>query len=230
VPRSVTATADNAQLEVTWLAPNSGGSVARYVVTLAPGGRTCTTTSLRCLFGAQADIAYTATVVAVSAGDVSGPGASSAPSVPVVAPEVPEEAPTTTLTLTTDKGAITTAVPSEEITVIGDGFLPYSTATIIIYSDPIVLGSVVTDGAGSFRRAVTVPATLAAGHHSLVASGVAPDGTSRFLRMDVTVSPVSHRAGLAYTGVDVIVPLLGGLAAVAVGAFVIVAARRRRNA
>ena len=72
---------------------------------------------------------------------------------------------------------------------------------------------------------VTVPAGLAAGQHTLVASGVDTLGNQRFTTLAVTVS-ASGGARLAYTGTDVLVPALGGLAAVVVGAGLIVARRR----
>ncbi|RBY74433.1 hypothetical protein DQ238_21915 [Geodermatophilus sp. TF02-6] len=255
-PRGVTATAERAQVEVSWQAPSSGAAVDHYVVTLSPGGQTCTTTGLTCLFGATAGTAYTATVVAVSGDDVTGPEAHSGRTATAASPVVPVEAPTTDLTLTTDEGLITTAAPGQEITVIGTGFLPFSTATIVIYSDPIVLGTVVTDADGDFSKPVTVPTDLAPGQHSLVASGIAPDGTERFLRMDVTVaadgvatvgtaadgtatvgtatvaaaSTPGTGGTLAFTGAEPMVPALLGAGALVGGGVLLLLGRRRRTA
>jgi hypothetical protein len=120
---------------------------------------------------------------------VTGPPTTEPPveTPPVVLPRVPVTVPTAELTLTTDKGAITTATPGQQITVIGTGFQPLSLATVVIYSSPQVLATVPTDANGDFSVLVEVPAGLEAGQHSLVASGFAPDGSERFLRMDVTV-------------------------------------------
>lgn len=252
-PRDVQATADNAQVAVTWLAPNTGGPVDHYEVTMSPGGQTCITAHLTCLFGGQAHTVYTATVVAVGHDGATGPSASGTSAL-VEPPRVPAEAPDTTLTLTTDKGVITTTTPGSHITVLGTGFLPFSTATVVIYSTPTVLGTVVTDAHGDFSKPVTVPATLAAGHHALIASGVAPDGTDRFLRMNVTVgspvngtvdTPVNGTVGtpvhvttgahggrsseLAYTGAGVITPAVLGGGLLALGLVLLVVARRRRR-
>jgi hypothetical protein len=202
------------------------------VVTLSPGGQSCSTTELTCVLGASAGVDYTATVVAVSADGTAGPGASDSVAGTVTAPTVPAEVPSAPLTLTTDKGQISTATPGEKITVVGTGFMPYSTVDVVIYSTPIVLGTVVTDANGNFSQEVTVPTSLAAGQHHLVASGVAPDGSPRFMRMDVTVAAAEHGGPgqLAWTGFETLPWLLGGLGAVAAGGFVLVATRRRRGA
>ncbi|MPQ99773.1 LPXTG cell wall anchor domain-containing protein [Modestobacter sp. I12A-02628] len=157
------------------------------------------------------------------------------PSTPPAAqqPVVPPVPPVTPLTLTTDRGVITEIDPGQALTVVGTGFLPFSTATIVIYSTPIVLGDVVTDAQGNFSTTVTVPKTLEAGTHSLVASGIAPDGTSRFLRMDVVMESAEQApaAGdgpaLADTGASTVVPALLGVGLLAGGAGLLVVSRRR---
>jgi LPXTG-motif cell wall-anchored protein len=135
--------------------------------------------------------------------------------------------PATELTLTTDKGDVDRVAVGEQITVVGTGFLPYSTATIVIYSTPTVLGTVTTDGNGNFSRAVTVPRGLAAGQHNLVASGVAPDGSQRFMKMAVTVGTTKAAQRLASTGASVTGPVVGGLVAIAAGTGLLFAVRRR---
>jgi hypothetical protein len=113
----------------------------------------------------------------------------------VAAPQVPASPPNSPLVLTTDKGTDTTAVPGEQIVVSGSGFLPYSTVSIVVCSTPIVLGTVTTDGAGAFSTAVTVPAGLAAGAHSLVAYGVDPAGATHSLQLDITVAAAGAGGG-----------------------------------
>lgn len=49
----------------------------------------------------------------------------------------------------------------------------------MIYSDPIVPGTAVTDANRDFTKLVTVPPGLEAGEHTAVAQGVAPDGSPR---------------------------------------------------
>jgi titin len=111
------------------------------------------------------------------------------------------------------------------MTISGSGYAPNSTVTLAIYSTPQVLTTVVTDASGNFTATVTVPAGLAAGNHTLVASGVDSSGNVRYVNLAVTVSG-SGAATLAYTGADVALPAIGGLAAVALGAGLIVVRRR----
>ncbi len=161
---------------------------------------------------------------------------------PVAAePLVPAQVPLTELTLTTDRGVISEVAPGDKLAVIGTGFQPFSRAVVIIYSEPQVLGTVTTDADGSFRLEVEVPAGLEAGEHSLVASGVAPDGSSRFLRMDVTVDPapvptaapapaIGAGGGLAFTGSAPLVPALAGVGALLAGGLLLLVDRRHRVA
>ncbi|MCU1616003.1 MAG: fibronectin type protein [Frankiales bacterium] len=227
-PKGVSAQAKTAQVAVSWTAPASGGAVDHYLVTLSPGGQTCTTTGLSCSIGASAGVDYTATVVAVAADGTTGPGASASVPGTVTSPDVPAQVPSTDQALTTDKGVISSATPGQKITVKGSGYLPYSTVTVIIYSTPTVLGSVVTDAAGNFTLAVTVPADLAPGDHHLVSSGVASDGTQRFMRMDITLASASNQ--LAWTGFSALPWVGAGVGLVAVGTAGLILARRRRGA
>src|SRR4051794_16099222 len=111
--------------------------------------------------------------------------------------------------------------------VSGSGYAAFSTVTVLIYSEPQVLTTVVTDAAGSFDVEVTVPQGLAAGQHTLVASGVDPTGVMRNLTLTVTVSG-GGAATLAYTGADVVLPTIGGLLAVLAGAGLLLVARGGR--
>ena len=188
-PVGVTAAAGTASVTATWT-PVSGAT--GYTVTAAPGPSTCsTTTETSCVLGAVAGTTYTVTVVARSGARSS---AASAPSNPVtpLEPAIPSTPPPTApITLTTDKGQIALATPGQQIVVIGTGFAAYSTATVIIYSTPIELGTVTTDGTGGFSVPVTVPADLASGQHTFLASGVDPAGGTRVMALPVTVAPSS---------------------------------------
>jgi hypothetical protein len=186
-PTGVTATADASSVRVSWQPPAGGPAVGSYRVTAEPGSASCTTTGLSCVLGGVAGTSYTITVTALSPSGVAGPGATGTTAA-VAAPDVPASPPDTPLRLTTDKGEITTAAPGEELTVIGTGFLPYSTATVVVYSTPTVLGTVTTDGSGDFSRGVTIPPTLAAGAHTLVAYGVDPSGATHTMTLGITVA------------------------------------------
>ncbi|WP_433086863.1 IPT/TIG domain-containing protein [Dactylosporangium sp. CA-052675] len=223
-PSPVTATAGTSSITVTWTAATPHvAPVTGYTVTASPGPATCTTlvtdpTPLSCVLGATAGQQYTVSVVANSALGASEP-ATSEPVIPS-APVPPTAPPDTPLTLTTDKGAINTAAPGQDIVVIGTGFAAHSTATITLYSTPLTLGTVVTDGNGDFSKSVTVPASLGSGVHTLVAQGVAPSGNPRAMKLTVTVAPraAASSGGLAVTGAPAGPMALAGLAMLLTGA------------
>jgi hypothetical protein len=237
-PTGVTATPERSAVLVSWQAPATGSPAVTYRVTADPGSASCETTGLSCVLGGVAGTTYTFTVTPYAAGGVAGTPATVRTGVAVEAPAIGGAAPETPLTLTTDRGLITKASPGEEITVIGDGFLPFSTVTIVIHSTPTMLGQVTTDADGAFSQAVVVPADLEVGEHSLVAYGVDPDGEPHLLRMDVTVAAAETEAageaaegGLPVTGQNVqpltYVAVAGGL--LAVGFLLVLGGRTRRR-
>ena len=107
---------------------------------------------------------------------------------------------------------------------------------MVVHSTPTVLASLVTDANGSFDTTVTLPAGLPAGADTL-AAGVVPDGRPWTLTQAITAGTaggsgagVPVAGGLAYTGSDVAVPAIGGLAALIVGGGLVLVGRRRRTA
>ena len=68
-PSAPSATAGDGKATVTWVAPANGGSaITAYTVTSSPGGATCTTSELSCVFPVLQNLfAYTFTVVATNA-------------------------------------------------------------------------------------------------------------------------------------------------------------------
>jgi chitodextrinase len=158
----------------------------------------------------------------------------------VSAPAVPAAPPASKDHLELPAGADSAVSAGATMKLSGHGYLPNSTVSVIIYSSPRVLTSVVTDGTGSFEVTVTVPKRLESGHHTLVASGVDPSGKVRYVTLPVTVSGGTTGGGgttgdgtpgdgdLAYTGFDVALPLTIGLFALGVGGALMFAARRRK--
>ena len=71
----------------------------------------------------------------------------------------------------------------------------------------VELGTATTDATGALSLQVTIPSTLPPGEHTVVALGVAPDGTTRAIKLAGTTTATG---GLAVTGRDVV-----GLAAAA---------------
>lgn len=225
-----TAVPGVASVTVSWAASTAPG-VTGYTVAAEPGPATCeaTATQTSCVIGAQAGVPVRFSVVVhSSSGDSAASWTSAAvtPSAPTVLPAAPTEAPTT---LTTDKGAISTVAAGETVVVVGTGFAQYSTATVVIYSSPRVLGTVQTDGEGSFRVPVQVPRNLESGQHTFVAYGVDPAGAEHAMRLPV-VLPVD-RTALAQTGVETRDLAAVGALLVSLGlALRVVGTRARRRA
>ncbi|BFU44971.1 hypothetical protein [Krasilnikovia sp. MM14-A1004] len=225
-PPTISGDPGQSSITVTWTAPADTSAIDDYMATARSGDivTSCETTALTCLLGAVAGRPYTLTVVS------RGPNGSSVVTtgegtVTATAPVIPPSPPSTNLTLTTTDGNITTAEPGQRITFVGTGFASFSTVNITGYSDPLLLGTAITNAAGDFRKAITVPPGLAAGEHTLVAQGVAPDGSPRSMAVDITV----RAAGLPVTGPGIATLLLLGAAAVFAGGGLMVAARPRRR-
>jgi hypothetical protein len=156
-------------------------------------------------------------------------------------PEIPATVPDKDGDLRGASGAaIENVTAGKEVVIKGSGFAAFSSVRAIIYSTPTELKTFVTDENGEFEVTVTIPEDLPAGEHSLVVTGVDDQGNERTLLVDVTVSAAGTAtvAGAAlattassdrhpYTGFSVAGPLLGGTAAVALGAGLLVASRRR---
>jgi titin len=191
------ATAGVSSVTVTWTAAASTGVIG-YTVRARPGPATCTTLSREetsCVIGGAAGTGYTFTVAANTR---SGDSAASAPSnvVTPLSPPVPPAPPAdASPTLQTPDGQPAQLAPGAELVLLGTGFAAHSTAKFTLYSKPIVLGTAVTDGAGRFTvRGIKLPAGLAPGKHTLVASGVDPDGKVHRVSMTFLVKAAATPA------------------------------------
>ncbi len=242
-PTITSVTTGVSQITVTWSAPTSAGTyaLAGYQVgySFGEGGSDgCTTTvDVRtCTFFLPAGPHYQPVVFAVDAENHNGVPAVGDP-VAVSGPAVPSSVPTKVDgTITGPAGPITSLTAGQKLTLQGTGFAANSTVQLTIFSTATSLGTATTDGNGAFSVEVTLPAGLANGSHTLVASGVAPDGSARNLVTAVTVSGGTAAvttavtpAALATTGFDTAVPLVGGALALLAGGGLLVGARRRRT-
>lgn len=132
--------------------------------------------------------------------------------------------------------------PGQTITLVADGFAVDSPVTFGLYSVPVTLGVVNADAAGVARLTVVIPAGYE-GAHTLVALGIAPDGTERVLRSGIVLPAASGGgtggsgaastsgtggSGLADTGLDATPLLLLALGLLGIGAGML--ARRRVRA
>ena len=104
-----------------------------------------------------------------------------------------------------------------------------STVTLVVYSTPTVLNSLVTEVNGSFDANVTLPADLPEGPHTLVATGVDPTGRTWTLTQGITTRG-ADTGSTAHAGDSsrTTVPAIGGLVALAVGISLTLVGRRRR--
>lgn len=231
-PAAPTLAAGVSSLTASWPKPQNTNGITGYRVSASPGQATCETKTANdtsCVLGGTAGTVYTVTVVALVDGGASAASPVSNQATPT-APQPPATPPDTDLTLTTDQGIITQADPGEEIVFIGTGFAPFSTVVITIYSAPTVLGTTVTNSFGNFSKPITVPRNLAAGAHTAVAQGVAPDGSPRSMKLAIKVVKTSASgSGLALTGAPIALILLVGLALLGAGAGLTVMARTRRR-
>jgi hypothetical protein len=62
--------------------------------------------------------------------------------------------------------------------LVAQGFLPYTTVSMVLHSVPIDLGGLTTSGAGGIDALVRLPATAGAGHHVLLLTGEDAAGRS----------------------------------------------------
>jgi hypothetical protein len=82
--------------------------------------------------------------------------------------------------------------------------------TLTLFSDPVVLGTVRTDGIGSFSKVITIPSNTPVGNHTLTASG---SGQAASITLVVSAS------GFGVTGLSWNLLILG-LALIAAGVIV----------
>ncbi len=207
--------------------PSTERDVTGYTVTAYPGSATCTTTVVEtsCVLGATAGVPVTYTVVTHSRWGDSVPSAPSQTVVPD-SPAVPDARRPPPPRPRSPRARATSPASGwgRRVTVIGTGFAPYSTATVVVYSTPRVLGTVVTDGTGAFAMSVIVPTDLEPGQHTFVAYGVEPSGAEHTMRLPVTVP--SATAYLASTGAGAGDLMLLTLALLTIGAALRVASVR----
>lgn len=238
-PGDPVVTVGPASITVTWTAatqgtfPITGYQVDGYVTFGEGGGndRICetTATTLTCTVTKMPGWKYRAYVRAVdSKGNLGAQTAVSA-EVTIPAAGAPAAVPAKNGDLTLAPTSAGPIPPGKKITVTGTGYAPGSTVTVVAYSTPQVLTTVVADVNGNFSVEVTVPATLAVGNHTLVASGVDANGVLRYVTLPITVT-AAGTAQLAATGADVALPVIGGIAALGLGAGLVVVARRRAAA
>jgi hypothetical protein len=114
------------------------------------------------------------------------------------------------------------------LNVTTTGWKADSTMTASLNSDPVALGTLTADSAGKATKALIVPASVAAGTHTLKLAGTGTDNAARELTAQVTVT--APGAPLARTGTSVWHLLWNSAALLAAGSLLMVVAVRRGRA
>jgi LPXTG-motif cell wall-anchored protein len=131
----------------------------------------------------------------------------------------------------------TTPCPGQVVTIEGRTFAPGGTATVVLTSDPVTLGSATADANGVIALGATIPADTPLGAHTLTATGPAPNGQMLALSLAIQV-PAAGDCGartaagaLPRTGDDTSLPLAKvGLGLLAAGGIILSMAAKRRKA
>ncbi|WP_162893344.1 DUF2341 domain-containing protein [Microbacterium halotolerans] len=158
VPQDVNASAAGADtVRVSWAPPaqDGGSMIVRYEV--AVGAQT-TTVDGSTLSTDVSGLAAGTHEVTVRAENVAGWSELSAP---VEVELTGDETPTPSISVT---GSF---VPGGTIQVNGSGFSADTEYALELHSDPVALGTVTTDAAGTLDGAATIPASVTAGVHDV---------------------------------------------------------------
>src|SRR5262245_12071821 len=126
----------------------------------------------------------------------------------------------------------TTLGPGDTVTITGDHWQAGSTVTFTLQPEGINLGSATVGANGSFSATVTIPASVQAGSHSIVCSGIDVEGHNVSRGTTIQILGGAVGGGAAFTGTTLNVPLWLAIivALFAVGvAFVVIGRRRRRS-
>jgi hypothetical protein len=125
------------------------------------------------------------------------------------------------------------ASDGKTITVSGSGFLPDSDVTVVLHSDPVVLGVAHTDANGNFTATFALPAGVPAGEHTLIFTGLDAFGNPVTVEQTVTLAgtgPPSVPASigmLPVTGMETLYLTLLAAGLLITGAGTLVVARRQ---
>jgi hypothetical protein len=130
-------------------------------------------------------------------------------------------------------GGVITGVPAathpgESFTATASGFAPGAPITWGIYSSPQNLASTIADSSGMASAQVTIPAGFV-GVHTVVAIGVAPDGSSLADSATTTVTSPTTLAQLPTTGAPLGASPDAALLLLGIGILLMLAARLRRR-
>ncbi|MEZ5233638.1 MAG: LPXTG cell wall anchor domain-containing protein [Acidimicrobiia bacterium] len=136
-----------------------------------------------------------------------------------------------------DTGTVTdtTPAPGQPVTVTVTGLKPLTQVTVELRSDPILLGTFMTDANGTLNVSVTIPAGAPVGSHTIVATGLNAAGNPVTASIPVqvggtpatTTPPGTGVTFLPRTGADLAAMLTVGGVLIVVGGSAVTAVRRR---
>lgn len=131
----------------------------------------------------------------------------------------------------------TTVFPGQVVTVSGSGWLPGSTVTLTLYSDPVELGTATVEDDGTFTIDVVIP-EVSPGTHTLEIRGTDDSGEPRVEELTIEVlapgaglddAAATADMGLAFTGAHTAVGVALAAALLLTGGVTLLVARRRRR-
>ncbi len=125
---------------------------------------------------------------------------------------------------TTDKTTGAAAAPGQKVVKVLKGFKAGEKVTVVLHSEPVVLGVFTADANGVVTVEFTVPVGTPLGNHTIAYTG--DQGTYFEEALQLT----ADGKALAYTGASIAMPLIGGSVLLAAGAGAMVVGRRRRTA
>ena len=177
---------------------------------------------VKCL--AAAAIAISA--IAMTTGLTAPARASAAP----LAAPCPPYGPCLVITITITPNAV---APGATITVTIRGNAFDVTFTIVLHSDPVTLGTVTTNSAGTGSGVFTVPVGTTPGSHVVTATDNADPSVTASAGLTVlavaAAAPVTPSGVIPVTGAEVTGITVVGAAAIGAGGLLVLAARRRRR-
>jgi len=132
-----------------------------------------------------------------------------------------------------------TSITDASSTISAGGLKVGSTYTLTMHSTPVILYTGTIGASGGFTWKVALPADTPAGAHTLILTGVAPDGSTMTARAWFTLGANGKMLAISYSGPtalastgasDPALPLGIALSLLLFGSLAVIVARRRRRA
>ena len=122
--------------------------------------------------------------------------------------------------------------PGDKVKLHGCGYNANSNVDVDLNSAPLRMASTTTDTNGAFDVEVTIPAGAPVGRHTITATGTDPQGRPKVESVAYTVVAAAgapSSGALPRTGSSTVPLVAGSTALLALGALLVIVARRRRR-